>query len=266
MVKGEIRIADRAYLQPDRIALVLEQGADGLIRAGWRNARWLDAEGKRVDLLAEFREASDCGLIDRPISLDARAASRSPCGSSPSRSPGKPPRPRGGRRVDGAKAGPWNFQGNARRRGLGDPGDLACARGLPAADILALYRLRWRIELGFKRLKSLIGLKGPPGADERSARPYVLAHLIPATRAAGRRTRGLRPLGREPTRGRLDPGEDLAPVAPARRFPAASNHARADLRLPAKPLGGSVPPSARASAKTTHVPMHAPDMLAPMGL
>ena len=27
-------------------------------------------------------------------------------------------------------------------------------------------------------LKSLIGLKGPPGFDERSARPYVLAHLL----------------------------------------------------------------------------------------
>jgi hypothetical protein len=48
----------------------------------------------------------------------------------------------------------------------------------PTADVLALYRLRWRIELGFKRLKSLIGLKGPPGADERSAKPYVLAHLL----------------------------------------------------------------------------------------
>ena len=46
------------------------------------------------------------------------------------------------------------------------------------ADVLTLYRLRWRIELGFKRLKSLIGLKGPPGTDQRSARPYVLAHLL----------------------------------------------------------------------------------------
>ena len=46
------------------------------------------------------------------------------------------------------------------------------------ADILALYRLRWRIELAFKRLKSLVGLKGPPGTDARSARPYVLAHLL----------------------------------------------------------------------------------------
>ena len=45
-------------------------------------------------------------------------------------------------------------------------------------DVLALYRLRWRIELGFKRLKSLIGLKTPPGTDQRSARPYLLAHLL----------------------------------------------------------------------------------------
>jgi hypothetical protein len=48
----------------------------------------------------------------------------------------------------------------------------------PTADVLALYRLRWRIEPAFKRLKSLVGLKRPPGSDERSARPYVLAHLL----------------------------------------------------------------------------------------
>ncbi len=48
----------------------------------------------------------------------------------------------------------------------------------PTADVVALYRLRWRIELGFKRLKSLIGLRGPPGVDARSARPYLLAHLL----------------------------------------------------------------------------------------
>jgi transposase len=47
-----------------------------------------------------------------------------------------------------------------------------------AAEVLALYRLRWRIELGFKRLKSIVGLKAPPGINERSARPYILAHLL----------------------------------------------------------------------------------------
>lgn len=52
------------------------------------------------------------------------------------------------------------------------------AKEYSTADVLALYRLRWRVELGFKRLKSLVGLHGPPGADEASARAYVLAHLL----------------------------------------------------------------------------------------
>jgi hypothetical protein len=32
-----------------------------------------------------------------------------------------------------------------------------------STDVLAPYRLPWRIEVGFKRLKSLNGLHGPPG-------------------------------------------------------------------------------------------------------
>ena len=52
------------------------------------------------------------------------------------------------------------------------------SQAYPAANVLALYRLRWRIELAFKRLKSVIGLKAPPGIDERSAKPFVLAHLL----------------------------------------------------------------------------------------
>ena len=46
------------------------------------------------------------------------------------------------------------------------------------ADVLSLYRLRGRIELAFKRLKSLIGLKGLLGVDERCAKPDLLAHLL----------------------------------------------------------------------------------------
>ena len=73
VVKGEIRIADRAYLQPDRIAAVLDAGADILVRAGWKNARWLDAEGEPVDLLAALRKAAASGRIDRSIWVARKA-------------------------------------------------------------------------------------------------------------------------------------------------------------------------------------------------
>lgn len=179
VVAGEIRIADRAYLQPDRIALVLDEGADIVVRAGWRNARWLDADGAPVDLLAWFRAASDCGFIDRPIFIGRKG--------------GKPLALRlvAVKKPEQAAEAARRAARRKAREGRHQiaKGTLAAAEwvilvtslapeAFSTADVLALYRLRWRIELAFKRLKSLIGLKGPPGADERSAKPYLLAHLL----------------------------------------------------------------------------------------
>ena len=179
IVKGEIRLADRAYLQPDRIAGVLEKGADVVVRAGWRNARWLDGDGKPVDLLAEFRKAADCGLIDRPIFIGRKNGKPLALRLVAVKKPAK-----------AAEASRRQARQKARtgRHKISD-GTLAAAEWVilvtslapedfSTDDILALYRLRWRIELAFKRLKSLIGLKGPPGADERSAKPYLLARLL----------------------------------------------------------------------------------------
>jgi hypothetical protein len=55
VVKGEIRVGDRAFLQPDRIATVIEAGADVVVRAPWRNASWRDASDKPLDLTAFAR-------------------------------------------------------------------------------------------------------------------------------------------------------------------------------------------------------------------
>jgi hypothetical protein len=179
VVKGEIRLADRAYLQPERIAGVLGQGADLVVRAGWRNARWLDGDGKPVDLLAEFRKASDLGLIDRPIFIGRKDGKPLALRLVAVKKPGQ-----------AAEAARRTARRKARTgRHQISNGTLAAAEWViivtslaaedfAAADVLALYRLRWRIELAFKRLKSLIGLKGPPGVDERSAKPYLLAHLL----------------------------------------------------------------------------------------
>ncbi len=75
VVTGEIRIGDRVYLQPDRIATVLEQGGDVLVRAGWRNARWLDEQGMPVDMRAVLSQPGE--QIDRPIWI-GRAKGRAP--------------------------------------------------------------------------------------------------------------------------------------------------------------------------------------------
>jgi hypothetical protein len=179
VVPGEIRLGDRAYLQPDRMASVIEAGADVVIRAGWKGARWLDSQGDAVDLVAELRKASAHGLIDRPIWIKCKhgaplalrlvAVKKPAQAAAAARRKAHRDAQRGGHQLSQQTldAADWVILVTSLK-----PNDFA------TADVLALYRLRWRIELGFKRLKSLIGLKGPPGTDERSARPHVLAHLL----------------------------------------------------------------------------------------
>src|SRR5206468_5125498 len=65
-VKGEIRIGDRAYLQPDRMAKVIDAGADVVIRAGWKSARWVDEAGNAIDIVGELRDTT-ADLLDRSI-------------------------------------------------------------------------------------------------------------------------------------------------------------------------------------------------------
>jgi len=178
VIKGEIRLADAAHLQPDRMAEVLNQGGDFLVRAGWRNARWLDANGHPIDIIAELSKARH-GLLDRTIFVGRKHGAALRVRLVAIKKP-----------EQAAAEGRRKARRNAQREGyqlskkaLRAADWVILVTSLPpeeftTEDVLALYRLRWRIELAFKRLKSLVGLKGPPGLDERSAKPYLLAHLL----------------------------------------------------------------------------------------
>ena len=50
--------------------------------------------------------------------------------------------------------------------------------GISAEQVMALYRLRWQIELEFKRLKSLIELGHLKKHDERAARSWLQGKLL----------------------------------------------------------------------------------------
>lgn len=178
-IAGEIRIADRAFLQPDRMAAVLDAGADLIVRAGWKNARWLDADGNLVDLIGAFDKAAAKGVIDRPIWIARKSAAplalrlvavkKPPQAADVSRRKARREAQRGQHQISKGTlaAADWVILVTSLD-----------TETFTTTDVLDLYRLRWRVELAFKRLKSLIGLKGPPGTDERSARPYILAHLL----------------------------------------------------------------------------------------
>ena len=181
VVAGEIRIGDRGYMQPDRIGHVLEAGGEIIVRAAWNGAHWLekDGEAQPLDLIGELRKADALGRLDMSIRV--------------ARNEGEPlalrlvavKKPRKACAAARRKA-----RKDAKRHGntISRKTLAACdwvilvtsldAQTFSTDDILDLYRLRWRIELGFKRLKSLVALRAPPGTDERSARPWLLAHIL----------------------------------------------------------------------------------------
>jgi hypothetical protein len=179
VVAGEIRLADRAYLQPERMAKLIQAGADFVIRAGWKGARWCDAQGHLITLISLLRKAAARGRIDCPIWIKPKrgpllalrlVAIKKPAeASAAARGTARRNAQKGGHQLSKQtlEAADWVILVTSLE-----------AKDFTTDDVLALYRLRWRIELAFKRLKSLIGLKGPPGTDERSARPHILAHLL----------------------------------------------------------------------------------------
>jgi IS4 transposase len=52
------------------------------------------------------------------------------------------------------------------------------AEDYPAVEVLAAYRLRWQIELAFKRLKSLLHIDKLPARTDLGARSWLYPHLI----------------------------------------------------------------------------------------
>ena len=179
VIAGEIRILDRAYLQPDRMSSVLDAGGDFIIRAGWKGARWVDCDGQPFDIIDELRKSAEIGMIDRPILVGRKkdeplalrliAIKKSPQAAAEARRKARREAQRGRHKLSKAtlEAADWVIIVTSLDR-----------ESFSTDDVLGLYRLRWRVELAFKRLKSLVGLKGPPGADERSARAWLLAHLL----------------------------------------------------------------------------------------
>jgi hypothetical protein len=176
---GEIRIGDRGYCHAERLAAISAAQADFVVRAGWRMVRWLDEDGAAFNLLAALTEAEAAGRIDRklwlwrgkraPLAVRLVAFRKPPAAIEMSR--------RKARR-EAAKEG---FTPNDQTLMAAEW--VLLVTSLPASqfsadDIGELYRARWRIEMAFKRLKSLVGLAGPPGEDPSVAKTWILAHLL----------------------------------------------------------------------------------------
>ncbi len=181
---GDLAIADRVYTRPEGLAQVRQAGADFLLRLGSRSLVLAHPDGRPFDLAQALAVSRDEGRFDGPVLvLHGRKKRWTPVPARVVILP-KPP--------EAAKASRKKAQRASQRGGhRSDPLSLAAAEHLmlitsirpQEADVQALtdaYRLRWQIELAFKRLKSLQHIDELPAKEPRLAKAWLATHLIAA--------------------------------------------------------------------------------------
>jgi Transposase DDE domain len=185
-VAGEIRIADRGYANAQawqRFCEKSEGQVDYIVRMRWNTVRLVDEAGELFDLIkwlqglppkTETHETAVCvrsGKHQTPVPIRLVVRRNTP---------------------EAIEAAHRRLRQQASRqqttldeRSLIAAGFLVLATSLPAvafpaADVLAAYRLRWQIELAFKRLKSLLHIDKIRTKTEAGTRCWLYAHLIVA--------------------------------------------------------------------------------------
>ena len=181
---GEIRIGDRNYARaPVLRRFRLESGgnADFIVRVGWNALQLTNPAGKAFDLIGYLR-CLPAGSSPHEVNLRASAGRDQPALAVRLIVARKTP--------EAAEATQSTLRRAAARKGKTlDPRSLIAAQfmilatslpkaGYSAKAILAVYRLRWQIELAFKRLKSLLHIDQLPTRTERGSQSWLYAHLI----------------------------------------------------------------------------------------
>ena len=155
-----------------------------LVRLTWNSLSLTNHAGQPLDWLALCEQAQREGSVDLPVLVCKAHRRFEPL----------PMRlvllPKPGEAAAAARKAAERASRKAQRKQV-DPRTLACAdhrillTSLPPArftvpQLGTLYRLRWQIELLFKRLKSLLHLDRLPAKDPNLARAWLHAHLLVA--------------------------------------------------------------------------------------
>ena len=179
---GDLFVGDRYYAKADQLAHVVDHGADFLVRRGLTSCRLLHADGRALDMgkILMSRQAEQ-GL-ELPVLV--------PLPNTPGREPLKA-------RLIVRHIGQDHLADARRRvrRKAAKSGRKPSAKSLKAAEYvilmtslpaqqvcadqaLQIYRLRWQIELAFKRLKSLMGPEDLLAKEEKLVRSCLYAKII----------------------------------------------------------------------------------------
>jgi hypothetical protein len=181
---GELVVGDRGFAKASGLGKVRSADAHFLVRIGWKSVPLLDTEGGGFNIMKTIAGLPPGQISTFDVQLADSSKRRLPvCSARLIFAPlpeeaGKRARARAeykakrqGRKIlpQGAEAANWLILMTSVPEDRAEPHQL-----------VALYRLRWQIELAFKRLKSLLHIDEILAKDPKLARSWLAANLLAA--------------------------------------------------------------------------------------
>jgi len=183
-VPGEVRIMDRNYARAPALQRFRQQSAnqaDFIVRVRWKAFTLSRPDGAPFNLIEHLRELpNDSAAHEIMVQANVKPGQpklplrliilrKSPEATEAARNKMRREAPRKQKKLDPRSLIAAEF--------------LILATSLPAgqylaAEVLAVYRLRWQIELAFKRLKSLLHIDRLPTSTVQASRSWLYAHLV----------------------------------------------------------------------------------------
>jgi hypothetical protein len=178
VVAGDIMMGDRVYATPPGVSHVVNAGGDVIVRLNRAALPLYQHNGERLDLLLRLRKLK--GKAVREYAAQAQ-------NTNGDWIPGRLIALR--RSVEATRWTHKRMRRRAQRSRLTVSGEALEFAGyfmvwttLPptvtTAQVLECYRLRWQIELVFKRMKSILGLGHLPKTDPLSAQAWLEGKLF----------------------------------------------------------------------------------------
>lgn len=178
--RGDLMLGDRAYGTPSGVAHVISTGADVLVRIALHMMPLYDKSGRKLSALRRARGLAVGAVRECPAWVH----------SGRQRIAGRLIAVKRGRQAAELARKRLRRKAKRKQRTLSDRALAAAgyvfvwstvpAERLSAEDVLELYRVRWQIELAFKRMKSIMGLGHLPKWSDGSARAWIHGKLLTA--------------------------------------------------------------------------------------
>lgn len=186
--QGDVVVGDRGYAKPYDLQHVLTAGANFVVRVGWNSMRLTTPDGERINLAAIYDTLNPGETTELSVIVTRR-----------NKGPGRRPRHLFPARLvimrQNTAAAERATKAARRQHNRKHPNQALKSMTLTSANylmiltsltpeaatvarIMEIYRLRWQIELAFKRLKSGLGIHRLVARDPQMARSWLLSHLI----------------------------------------------------------------------------------------